>query len=398
MLALTPRAAPNADPVQERKEDNVSVTTEPRRVDLEAAPQHILRELGKDPRLIPYGGGNFGMSLEMLEADGSLIVPTEQFFLRSNGPIPVIDPATWTLTIGGHVDHPLILTLADLQAMPQRTLPAFLECAGNGRTRFDPLPPGTPWRNDAVGNALWEGVPLSDVLDLVGIKAGAVDLVSQGGDFPAMQRGLPLPVARDPDTLLVLRMNGEPLSVAHGGPVRLLVTGWAGIASTKWLVRLEVLDDAFAGFWNSDNYVYWSEDGTPLRPVTEMPVKSLISAPQDGQTLPPGPLTIAGYAWSGHGAIARIEVSTDGGVSWTNAALEQRGRRSWARFSAPWDASPGRYTLMARATDERGLRQPVNATWNGKGYGQNGIQQITVSVLDPASPNGRYRVQKEAER
>jgi DMSO/TMAO reductase YedYZ molybdopterin-dependent catalytic subunit len=376
----------------------VSLTVEPRQTDLEAAPEDLLRALDKDPRLVSYGGGNFGTPLELLEPAGELTVPTEQFFLRSNGPIPVIDPATWSLTIGGHVQRPLTLRLADLQAMPHVTLPAFLECAGNGRTRFDPLPPGTPWRNDAVGNALWEGVPLREVLDLAGIRDGAIDLVSQGGDFPAMQRGLPLSVAREPDTLLVLGMNGAPLSIAHGGPVRLLVPGWAGIAATKWLVGLEVLDSPFAGFWNSDNYVYWGEDGTPLRPVTEMPVKSLISTPREGETLPSGPLTIAGYAWSGHGAIARVEVSTDGGASWAEAELTRVGRRAWLRFTHRWQASPGQHTILARATDERGLRQPVRAAWNGKGYGQNSIHHVTVTVRESASPNGRYHARKEAER
>ncbi len=367
----------------------MSVTVAPRQVDLLAPPHDILRELGKDPRLIPYGGGNFGMPLELLEPHAQLLVPTEQFFLRSNGPIPVIDPATWTLTIGGHVNHPLTFSLADLQAMPQRRLPAFLECAGNGRTRFDPLPPGTPWRNDAVGNAVWEGVPLRDLLALVGVRDGAVDLVSQGGDFPAMQRGLPLAMAHDPDTVLVLRMNGEPLRAAHGGPVRLFVPGWAGIASTKWLVGLEVVEQAFAGFWNSDNYVYWGEDGTPLHPVTAMPVKSVVSTPQDEAMLAPEePVTITGYAWSGHGAIARVEVSTDGGANWVEADLERLGRRSWVRFAHRWQATPGRHTILARATDERGLRQPVTAAWNGKGYGQNGIHRIAVTVTERPSSNG----------
>ena len=164
-------------------------------IDLALAPPELLAALEKDPRLIPYGGGNFGMPLEWLEPDGDLIVPSERFFLRSNGPVPILDPTTWRLSICGHVDRPLTLRLADLAAMPQRRLVAFLECAGNGRTRFAPLPPGTPWVNDAAGNAVWEGVPLAHVLDLAGVREEAVDLVSQGGDFPAMRRGLPISVA-----------------------------------------------------------------------------------------------------------------------------------------------------------------------------------------------------------
>ena len=349
-------------------------------VDLAGDGENVLAALGKDPCLIPYGGSNFGMPLELMEPEGELIVPTDRFFMRSNGPVPIIDPETWCLTVTGRVNHSLHLRLDDLRRMPQRKLTAFLECAGNGRTRFNPVPDGTPWGNDAAGNAIWEGTPLHVVLDLAGIHADAVDVVCQGGDFPEMQRGLPLSVARDPDTLLVLHMNGEPLPVAHGGPVRLLVPGWAGIASTKWLVGLHVLDRAFAGFWNSDNYVFWGADGTPQHPIREMAVKSVISAPLHGAVIEPGSTVVAGYAWSGHGAIEEVEVSVDGGVSWRPAHLDRAGRHSWVRFHYPWTATRGRHRLMARATDERRLRQPAVADWNGKGYGQNGIHCNDVIV------------------
>jgi DMSO/TMAO reductase YedYZ molybdopterin-dependent catalytic subunit len=349
-------------------------------VELAGDGENVLAALGKDPCLIPYGGGNFGMPLELMEPNGELIVPTERFFMRSNGPVPIIDPKTWSMSVTGCVDRPLHVDLDNLRTMPQRTLTAFLECAGNGRTRFAPVPGGTPWGNDAAGNAIWEGIPLHVVLDLAGIHADAVDVVCQGGDFPEMQRGLPVSVACDPDTLLVLHMNGEPLPVAHGGPVRLLVPGWAGIASTKWLVGLHVLDRAFAGFWNSDNYVFWGADGTPQHPIREMAVKSVISAPLQGAIIEPGSTVVGGYAWSGYGAVAKVEVSVDGGVSWQRANLQGTGRRSWVRFHYRWTATHGQHRLMARATDERRLRQPAVPDWNGKGYGQNGIHCIDVIV------------------
>ena len=175
-------------------------------------------------------------------------------------------------------------------------------------------------------------------------------------------------------------MNGAPLPIGHGGPVRLFVPGWAGIASTKWLVGIEVLDRAFAGFWNADNYVVWSAEGEPLRPVAEMPVKSVISAPLDGATVTPGPIRIGGYAWSGYGAIRRVEVSVDGGATWAETTFRGDGRRSWVRWETIWDAAPGGAEILARATDERGLRQPMAAPWNLKGYLQNGVQRVRVQA------------------
>ncbi len=349
-------------------------------IPLTGEPAETLRRLGKDPRLTPYGGGNFGMPFDLLDPDGSPIVPTDRFFMRSNGPIPIIEPDGFRLTVQGAVERPLSLTLADLDAMPQRELTAFLECAGNSRTRYEPLPEGTPWRNDAVGTATWAGVPLAYVLDLAGAQPETVDLVAQGGDMPSMQRGLPLAVARDPDTLLVMRMNGAPLLAAHGFPLRLFVPGWAGIASTKWLTRLTLLDRPFAGFWNADNYVFWSEAGEPLRPVREMPPKAVLATPCDGQTFTAGVVPIVGFAWSGFGAVRAVEVSVDGGETWREAELEPTDRLGWTRFRHTWTVAPGSHRIAARATDERGLRQPWRPPWNAKGYQFNGIQVVSVMV------------------
>jgi sulfane dehydrogenase subunit SoxC len=351
-------------------------------LDLEAPPAELLQQLGKDERLVPYGGGNFGMPLEMIDPASERIVPNERFFMRSNGPVPVINPESWQLTITGLVDSPRSLSLDDLLQFPSQRIEAFLECAGNGRTRFDPVPPGTPWRNDAVGNAVWEGVALRDVLLAASIQPGAVDVVTQGGDFPEMRRGLPLSVALAPGVLIATRMNGEPLPVAHGGPARLIVPGWAGIASTKWLAGIEVIDHPFAGFWNADNYVLWDDSGAPLRPVAEMPPKSVIATPLDGAKLQSGPVKIAGWAWSGFGAIQLVEVSVDGGQSWRFADLHDGVRTGWRRWELMWEAPPGKHLLLARATDERRLRQPDQALWNAKGYQMNAVHRIAVEVRD----------------
>jgi DMSO/TMAO reductase YedYZ molybdopterin-dependent catalytic subunit len=350
-------------------------------IDIDVSPDELLRRLAKNQRLVPYGGANFGMPLELIEPANGRVVPNDRFFVRSNGPVPVLDAGTWRLSISGHVEQHLSLGLEDFQRLAPRRLEAFLECAGNGRSRFDPIPPGTPWGNDAIGNAVWEGVSLADVLDLAGVRAGTVDLVAQGADFPEMRRGLPLAVARDPDVMLAWKMNGEPLPAAHGGPVRLLVPGWAGIASTKWLVGLEAIDRPFDGFWNADNYVIWNERGDPLRPVAEMPPKSLIVTPSDGDEVVAGELTVSGWAWSGYGAIQQVDLSADGGETWLAAKLHPGERHGWRRWDLVWQASPGTHRLRARATDARRLRQPTAAPWNAKGYQMNAMHEITIRAI-----------------
>lgn len=333
---------------------------------------------GKDPRLTPYPGGNFGTPLHLVDG---LIVPTPLFFVRCNGPVPKIEPRTWRLTVDGFVERPVRISLTELKRLPRRSLTAFLECAGNSRTKFDPVPEGTPWVNDAVGNAVWTGTSLANVLDLAGVKRGTVDIVSHGADLEDMQRGLPVPVARDPDTMLVWEMNGAPLLAEHGGPVRLFVPRWAGIASTKWLTRLRAAIAPFDGSYNTEDYVLFSESGEALQPVREMPVKSLIATPIDGARLPAGPQTIAGYAWSGYGGIGRVEVSSDGGTTWQETEIvASGGRLSWSRFEYPWDAQPGDFRLLSRAIDERRLTQPRRPPWNLKGYQNNAIQGVSVSV------------------
>jgi DMSO/TMAO reductase YedYZ molybdopterin-dependent catalytic subunit len=333
---------------------------------------------GKDARLIPYGSTNLGMPLDLIDG---LTVPNDRFFVRSNGPTPAIDAAAWRLEIRGLVERERSLSLADLNVLPRRSITAFVECAGNGRSRFDPPAEGTTWKNDAIGNAVWTGTSLSNVLDLAGIRDGAVEVVTQGADLPEMRRGLPVAIARDVDVLLVWEMNGEALPVVHGGPVRLLVPRWGGIASTKWLIGLEIVDRPFVGHYQGELYILISPAGERLLPVREMPVKSVIAGPTDGATIAPGPATISGYAWSGYGGIARVDVSCDGGATWTAAAIVERaGPLSWVRFEHVWTAATGPARIRARATDERGLTQPDRAAWNEKGYQMNAIHEVQVTV------------------
>jgi DMSO/TMAO reductase YedYZ molybdopterin-dependent catalytic subunit len=307
-------------------------------------------------------------------------VPNDLFFVRSNGAIPDIDPATWTLTIDGEVANPRTLSLSDLQSLPKVELPAFLECTGNGRSRFEPVAEGTTWKNDAAGNAVWGGVRLRDVLDAAGVQDSGIEVVSQGADLDTMQRGLPLSIALQPSTLIALTMNGEPLPAAHGAPARLLVPGWAGIASTKWLTHLTVTDKPFVGPFQGDLYVVYDADGTPIQPVREMPVKSIVVTPETGQSFN-APLVATGFAWSGFGGIEKVETSLDGGETWQLADIVQEaGPYAWVRWEQPLDLSTGSFELCARATDRRGLTQPWKAFWNQKGYFMNEIQRVSFTV------------------
>jgi DMSO/TMAO reductase YedYZ molybdopterin-dependent catalytic subunit len=342
-------------------------------------PAKSLASIGVDQPLIAHGGFNFGTPPDLVDG---LIVANDAFFIRSHGPSAKLDDLSkYTLQVVGHVDTPLTLTLADLKGMPQRTYQAFLECSGNSRGFFSPVAKGGQWRNDAVANAEWTGVPLHAVLDKAGVKDGAIDVVSQGGDFAEMQRGLPIDVAMGVDTMIVLQMNGEDLPAPHGGPARLFVPGWGGIASTKWLIGLTVLDHPFQGDFNVNNYIVIDALGAVGRPVRAMPVSSGIWTPGVDDPIKTGQVPIAGYAWSGLGGIAKVEVSTDNGASWNEAKLDQSGgEHAWARFDYSWDAKPGPTGLLTRATDDRGTSQPGQVPWNQLGYQYNAVQRMLVNV------------------
>jgi DMSO/TMAO reductase YedYZ molybdopterin-dependent catalytic subunit len=313
------------------------------------------------------------------------LTPNDLFFIRSNGPVSIDIPVEeWRLAVTGLVDEELELTFDDLQGMEARTITAFVECSGNSRSRFDDDPQqvdGTQWTNGAIGNAEWTGVSLAQVLDMAGVQEGAVDVVSQGGDFPEMQRGLPLNVATHPDVMLVWEMNGEALPAPNGGPVRLLVPTWSGIASTKWVVGIDVIDHPFAGPFNSESYVFVDEDGLVLAPVREVTPKSIIASPAPDATVEAGAQQVSGFAWSGYAAIDTVEVSTDDGETWNAAEIvEEAGPTSWVRFVYEWDAASGDAVLASRATDLRGLTQPIEDDWNAKGYLMNAVHRVPVTV------------------
>ena len=262
------------------------------------------------------------------------ITPVDAFFVRQHIPRPAaIDPAAYRLNLTGMVSKPLQVTLADLQKLPQHTVPATLECTGNGRAFFTPKLPGIQWGRGAIGNAEWTGPRLSDVLKLAGVDPSAKFLEIDGADTPVMQtpdfvRSMPMEKALHPATLLALKMNGQSPDI-HGFPVRLIVPGWDGTSWVKWVIRLTPTAKESGGFFMNPGYRYPKYNlppGTPPRPaelevIEGMPVKSSLTAPEDQSKAALGPLTIRGIAWAGENAIERVEVSTDGGAHWQNAQL-----------------------------------------------------------------------------
>ena len=319
---------------------------------------------------------------------GAFLTPSADRFVRSNFAVPRIARRNHRVRVRGLVQRAVELHVDELLSLPQRTITVTTECAGNGRTSLSPLPPGEPWERGAVSTAAWTGVPLSMLLERAGIRPGAVEVVATGmdcgrvaGGRSAYARSVPLAVALHPDTLVALSMNGGPLLPAHGAPIRLVVPGWYGMASVKWLAHLEVRGEPFVGYFQSERYVY-REVGRAPAPVTRMRVKSMFTSPLAGSRARMAPMRVCGFAWSGAGRIARVEVAFAGGEGWTEAHLVGADEpHAWRAWEAIWSPGwRGRHVLRCRATDDTGEVQPDLARWNELGYGANGVQSIAVEV------------------
>src|SRR5207302_4639193 len=323
---------------------------------------------------------------------GGVVMPNARFYIRNHFQIPNLDPATFRLTVGGLVERPLGFSLRDLHSMCSQTLIATLECAGNGRTLFHPAIEGEKWSLGAVSTAEWTGVPLAEVLDRAGVRPGAREVLFRGADGEScrgesgpnrFERSLQLDHARDSDLLLAYAMNGEPLPIQHGYPVRLIVPGWYAVASVKWLTEIELIDRPFVGHYQTDKYWYeWERDGQVVRePVTMQLVRALIIEPAPSQEIRAGELALRGVAWSGAAPIARVEVCVGTG-SWQEARLvSERKRYSWQRWELITSVQEtGVVSLRVRATDLAGRTQPEHAEWNRLGYGNNAIQQVQVRI------------------
>jgi sulfane dehydrogenase subunit SoxC len=356
---------------------------------MNVAPAGTVAEPGITPAELRLAARNHALPLEALRHD---ITPPGLHYLLIHYDIPAIDPEGFQLEIGGAVERPMTLTLDDLKQRERIAQPITFECAGNGRALLEPRPVSQPWVTEAVGTAEWGGTPLAPLLDEAGPSGNAIELLFsavdrgvEGGVPQAYERALPIGEAAH--ALLAYEMNGAPLPPQHGFPLRLVVPGWYGMQNVKWLTGIKVLEEPFGGYQNAVSYRIYSADGEPGEPVTRMLPRSLMIPPgvPDFLTrvrhLEPGPVTLRGRTWSGHGSIERVEVSTDGGSSFNAAVLEAPiGPNAWRGWSFDWDAPRGEHVLSSRATDSAGNTQPLDPRWNLKGFANNAIQRIAVLV------------------
>jgi DMSO/TMAO reductase YedYZ molybdopterin-dependent catalytic subunit len=306
-----------------------------------------------------------------------------------------LDPQEWKLAIGGEVERPYTLDLAELSKLATHTVVNTLECAGNGRARYQPAVPGVQWERGAVGTARFSGPALRALLERAGIKPAGKHVMFRGldevpGKVPPFVRSIPLEKALDADTLVATHMNAAPLTKHHGFPARALVPGWIGAASCKWLTEIKVLDAEFAGNFMSPGYrmpnapVKPGESVKPedTHPVTGLGVKSVICSPADGAILKTAAIQIHGVAWAGEADIAKVEISTDDGNSWNPAQLgHDQAHYAWRLWSYHWKAPrSGDYVIQSRASDTQGRTQPATAVWNPSGYLYNAIDQVKIHV------------------
>ena len=332
---------------------------------------------------------NSGMPLEALRYD---LTPAGLHYLLIHFDIPAVDAASWQLRIEGLVDAPRALGLAELERMPASTVRVTMECAGNGRGQMSPRYPSMPWMEEGVSTAEWTGVPLSYLFKNLKVNNSAREIVFHGADRGfdrgiehTFSRSLTLAEALRDDVLVAYAMNGHPLAPQHGAPLRLMVPDWYGMASVKWLERIEVIDHAFDGQQQSLSYHFRAVAGERGVPCTRIRVNSLMAPPGipdyygRRRTVEAGPVEILGRAWSGDGEVKRVEFAVDG--AWQDARLDPPvGKHAWRRWSTRWDALRGAHELRCRATDETGAVQPLEPVWDVTGFGNNGAQRVEVNV------------------
>jgi sulfite dehydrogenase (cytochrome) subunit A len=341
---------------------------------------------------------NLEMPLKYLADD---LTPNDAFFVRWHLAIlpTEVDTATFLLSIGGHVQTPLSLSLDELRrGFEPVSVVAVNQCSGNSRRFFDPRVPGVQWGNGAMGNARWTGVRLKDLLARAGVKAGAVDVSFNGLDGPVLpaakdfagtpdfEKSLPVDRANDGEVMVAYEMNGQPLPMLNGFPLRLVVPGWFATYWVKSLNEINVLNKPFDGFWMAKAYRVpptkdYQEDpknqAKETVPITAFTVRSLFVKPEPSEAIRAGaPYEVQGLAFDSGKGIAKVEVSGDGGKTWSDAKLDPEiGRYSWRRWRYAWKPAAGAYHLMARATGKSGETQ-TTSQWNRSGYGRNVIESV----------------------
>jgi DMSO/TMAO reductase YedYZ molybdopterin-dependent catalytic subunit len=364
---------------------------------------------------VPFAGRLFGQSPSVVDTNGLIVrmneprnletpidgltpwlTKTDRFYVRSHFAVPKLDPNTFRLTVKGHVEKPLSLSLADLKSEIAR--PLTLECAGNGRVFLSPAVPGLQWGVGGVGTAEWGGVSLGAILERAKPLGGAADVVLIGADQGPIagppsspgpivfDRGIPLDKAKRDECLLATEMNGEPLTAAHGAPLRAVIGGWYGMASVKWLTTIIVTDRPYQGFWQTLDYSIWQRSqGLPsMAPLTEMQPKAIVLRPGVGQAVPVGkPVTITGKAWAGMDKVKTVEVSVDAGQTWRPAELgDEQKAYCWRTWRCDWTPTvKGPVGLLARCTDASGRTQPTTRDPDRRSYMINHLIPTDVTVV-----------------
>ncbi|MGH9764839.1 MAG: sulfite oxidase [Blastocatellia bacterium] len=330
-----------------------------------------------------------------IELLNSFITPNDLFYVRCHLYTPKVDLNDWSLKIDGMVAKEMTLKLEDLKRFAETSQTVTLECSGNGRAFYEPAVPGAQWLKGAVGNAKWTGVKLADVMKSAGIKAEGKYLTFDGADKPMGKvpdfiRSLPLEKAMHPDTLLAYEMNGEPIPVPHGFPLRLIVPGWTGNNNVKWVTHITVTDAPSDAFFMKTAYRFptrtvapgGSIDPSMTVPLMGLAVKSSITGPSNGAQVKPGPVKVTGIAYAGEADITGVDISTDLGRTWSPAALgREHAHYAWRLFEHTWNAKdPGFFVIMSRAKDSQGRVQPMVQNWNPSGYLWNVADRIKVTV------------------
>jgi DMSO/TMAO reductase YedYZ molybdopterin-dependent catalytic subunit len=321
----------------------------------------------------------------------SWVTANSVFFSRNQGQIPGkrIRLKDWKLSVEGEVQRPLTVSFDEILRMPKAIIANTLECSGNSRSLLKQKASGNPWTIGGVGNAVWGGVWLKDILILAGIKQKAGHVAFEGYDKPLGSsqikfiRSIPMEKAMS-STMLAFEMNGEPLPLKHGYPLRVLALGWTGANCVKWLQKIMVLERPYEGFFMDRAYRIFQKGQDPGtgEVVTGIKLKSVITRPLKGEKIPSGRITVFGAAYAGETGVKRVELSADNGKTWDDATfIGPYEQYAWRQWQYIWDATEkGAYTLMSRATDDNGNEQPVNASWNSLGYGNNGIIEHAVNV------------------